>query len=304
MEIRSWSYDAFPAYAEPTEGAVWMDTTGDEVGVLYTQQQIVYMTAEGTPLHMDVLTPFTRNRPDAVYPCIAFVPGSAWMQQNIALVLPLLAQLARRGFIVAAVEYRHSGLAHYPAQIVDARNAVRYLRLHAQELHIDPARMLLAGDSSGGHTAVFGALRHNDDTPENAFPGVSAEVCGVVDYYGSVSVLTEDANPSTPNHKLPDSPEGRVMGGVNLRERPDLCRELSAQCHITKDTALAPMLILHGTKDRIVNAEQSVALYRCLRAAGKDAALYLLRGADHGGAEFWTPQVLDVVEAFARRCMR
>lgn len=304
MDIKKWSYDAFPAFAEPVDGAVWLDTTGDETGVLHTRQHVEYVREGGTALHLELLTPFTRNSPSAVYPCIVFIPGSAWMKQNVPLVLPQLALLAERGYVVAAVEYRHSGIAAYPAQIIDARNAVRYLRLHARELRIDPERMLLAGDSSGGHTAVFAALRHNDDTEENRFPGVSAEVSGVVDYYGSVSVLRDDDNPSTINHKLPDSPEGMVMGGANLRERPELRRELSVRCHITEETTVAPMLILHGTKDRLVNTRQSVELYRTLRAAGKKAELYLLRGADHGGAEFWTAQVLDIVDAFARQCFR
>ena len=302
MKIQTWSYDDFPAFAEAVEGAAWLNTTGGEIGVFHTGQHVEYVQESGTALHLEILTPFTRSCPDAVYPCVAFIPGSAWMKQNVPLVLPQLARLAERGYVVAAVEYRHSGIAAYPAQIIDARNAVRYLRLHARELRLDPERMILAGDSSGGHTAVFAALRHNDNTEENRFPGVSAEVSGIVDYYGSVSVLHDDDNPSTLNHKLPDSPEGMVMGGANLREHPDLCRELSARSHITEETVVAPVLILHGTKDRLVNTRQSVELYKTLRAAGKKAELYLLRGADHGGAEFWTSPVLDIVDGFMLKC--
>lgn len=131
---------------------------------------------------------------------------------------------------------------------------------------------------------------------------VSAEVKGIVDYYGSVSVMLEDGNPSTINHHLPDSPEGMEMGGVNLRERPDLCKKLSVECNIDETTEVAPALILHGTKDRTVNTRESVILYRRMKEVGKDVQLYLIKGADHGGPEFWMPEVIDIVDSFIQRC--
>ena len=150
---------------------------------------VEYVKEGGVPLHMEILTPFTRNKQEGVYPCVVFVQGSAWMKQDVLEHIPLYAHLAERGYIVAIVEYRHSGIAPYPAQAVDARNAIRYIKVHAEELHVDPDKMILAGDSSGGHTAMFGGLRHNDDSDENRFPGISAEVSGIINYYGSVSVL-------------------------------------------------------------------------------------------------------------------
>ena len=44
--------------------------------------------------------------------------------------------------------------------------------------------------------------------------------------------MLEDGMPSTINHHLPDSPEGKQMGGVNLRENTELCRKLSVECNI------------------------------------------------------------------------
>lgn len=62
------------------------------------------------------------------------------------------------------------------------------------------------------------------------------------------------------------------------------------------------MLIFHGTKDRIVNCKCSVILYERLKQTGHDATLYLLRGADHGGAEFWTDEIIGIVDRFCRHC--
>ena len=115
--------------------------------------------------------------------------------------------------------------------------------------------------------------------------------------------MRPDSNPSTINHNQPDSPEGMEMGGIDLIKRPDLVKALSAECNIDKSTRIAPMLIFHGTKDRVVNTWCSVDLYNQLKRCGKDVALYLLDGADHGGAEFWTSEILDIVQEFIAKCL-
>ncbi len=116
--------------------------------------------------------------------------------------------------------------------------------------------------------------------------------------------MLEDGNPSTLNHHQADSPEGMEMGGVDLRNRPDLCRQLSVEENITAETDVAPTLIFHGTKDRTVNTKESVLLYNAMKAAGKDVTFYLIQGADHGGPEFWTDRVLDIVDGFIRKCVQ
>lgn len=311
MEIKEWSYEEFPEFTEPVEGVEAIPTTGDGLSVHY-MHDVEYANVDGIPLHLQILIPASRNdhfipfgeQEKLSLPCFVYVQGSAWMQQYVYMNLCQLAKLARRGYVCAIVEYRHSGQAPFPAQAVDTRNAIRFLRVNAKKYGIDPDRMVVAGDSSGGHTAMWAGLRHNDGTEENLFPGVSAEVKGIVNYYGSVSVMLEDSNPSTLNHHQPDSPEGMEMGGVDLRDRMDLRRQLSVEENITPETDVAPTLIFHGTKDRIVNTRESVLLYRAMKAAGKDVTFYLLQGADHGGPEFWTDRVLDIVDEFIRRCVQ
>lgn len=301
MEIKEWTYEDFPEFTETVEGAGVIETTGEELGVRYAHD-IEYIQMDGVPLHIQLLIPFSRNQFEPVWPCVVFIQGSAWFEQDVYMQLPALADLAKRGYIIACVQYRHSGMASFPAQVIDARNAVRFLRQNAGKYHIDPDRVIMSGDSSGGHTAMFAGIMHDDDSVGNLFPGVSAEVKGIINLYGSVSVMMEDGNPSTVNHHLPDSPEGQVMGGINLRERPDLCKKLSVECNITESTDIAPVLIFHGTKDRTVNTQQSVTLYRRLREAGKQASLYLVQGADHGGPEFWTDKTIDIMDMFIKQC--
>ena len=302
MELKQWTYDEFPAFTTPIEGVKVLSTNGDGWRVSYIPN-VEFVTEGGITLKLQILQPRSRNNPEPVLPCVVYVKGSAWMKQDIYADIPALSKLAERGFIVAIVEYRHSGLAPFPAPIVDARNAVRFLRKNAGKYRINAERIIIAGDSSGGHTAVFAGLRHNDDTNENSYPGISGEVKGIINYYGSCSLMRPDSNPSTINHNQPDSPEGMEMGGIDLIKRPDLVKALSAECNIDESTRIAPMLIFHGTKDRVVNTWCSVDLYNQLKRCGKDVALYLLDGADHGGAEFWTSEILDIVQEFIAKCL-
>ncbi len=301
MEVKEWTYEEMPEFTEEVEGSHLIPTTGDEIGVNYIHD-VEYAEINGVKLHLQILFPFSRNEPEMICPCLVYVQGSAWFPQYVYADVANAAALVRRGFVVAIVEYRHSGIASFPAQIMDARNAVRFLRLHAAEFHLDPEKIVMSGNSSGGHTAVFAGMSQDEET-DNLYPGVSADVKGIIDYYGSCSVMKEDSNPIQVLHCQADSPEGMVMGHVDLRNRPDLKRKLSAECNITEETVIPPVLIFHGTKDRTVNCEGSVILYRQLKKCGKDVRLYLLKGADHGGAEFWAEPVLDVVEEFMGYCL-
>ncbi len=271
MEVKAWTYEDLPEFTEQIEGAQYIDTTGDEQGVLYLHD-VEYAEVKGTKLHLQILVPNSRNnsffpggqkKPNK-RPCFVFVQGSAWMKQYVYGNVVQLGKIAAKGYVCAIVEYRPSDIAYFPAQVVDTHNAVRFLKKNAEQFGIDPERMIFAGDSSGGHTAVWAGMLEDDDTSGNLFPGISASVKGIVDYYGSTSLVSPDSNPQTVNHCLPDSPDGKVMGNANLIEHPELARALSAECNIYPEMPIPPVLIFHGTKDRVVNCTGSKKLYQRL----------------------------------------
>ena len=305
MEIKQWTYEEYPSFDEPVEGAVRIPTTGDEKGT-YIYSDVVYATVDTVPLRLQIITPQSRNSRVGRkrYPCLVYVQGSAWMKQNINAKLGLLARLAEKGYVIAVVEYRHSGVAPFPAAVLDTRNAIRFMKVHAEEYGADSSRVFVGGDSSGGHTAIFSQIIQDDEEKTNLFPGICAEVKGILSFYGASSMMLEDGMPSTIEHHLPESPEGKVMGGVNLREHPELCRKLSVECNVDENTPLPPVLLFHGTKDRTINPRVSVVIYRRLRQCKKDVQLYLLEGADHGGSEFWTEEIQNIVMQFFTHCLQ
>ena len=307
MEIKEWTYEEYPAFDEYVEGAVRIPTSGDEIGS-YIFSNVEYANMDGVPLHLQIITPRTRNmendNKERKYPCLVYVQGSAWQKQNINAKLGLLARLAEKGYIIAVVEYRDSEIAAFPAVAIDTRNAIRFMKLHCAEYMADPENMFVGGDSSGGHAAMFSQIIKDDDADTNLYPGINADVKGIIIFYGACSVMLEDGTPSTLNHHLPDSPEGMEMGGVDLRKHPELCRKLSVECNIDADTELPPVLMFHGTKDRTINPRVSVEVYNRLKQCGKDVKLYFLEGADHGGSEFWTEEIQEIVIQFIKENMK
>ena len=302
MEIKNWTYEEYPSFSEEVEGAYRIITSGDEKGTDIST--VEYENIDGRALHLKVIIPQTRNSQnnDKRYPCFVYVQGSAWFKQNISSKLGLLARLAEKGYVIAVVEYRHSGIAPFPAQASDTRNAIRFMKIHAKEYKVDVDQIFVGGDSSGGHTAMFSQLIQDDDQGSNLYPAASADVKGIISFYGASSVMLEDGMPSTINHHLPDSPEGLEMGGINLREHPELCRKMSVECNIDENTPLPPVLMFHGTKDRTINPSVSVLIYNKLRECEKDVQLYLLEGADHGGSEFWTEEIQKIIINFFSEC--
>ena len=304
MEIKKWTYEEYPSFDEEVEGAVRIPTTGDEKGT-YIYSNVEYAKMDGVPLHLQIITPQTRNQQNKKeqYPCLVYVQGSAWMKQNINAKLGLLARLAEKGYVIAVVEYRDSELAPFPAVAVDTRNAIRFMKLHGAEYKADTEKMFVGGDSSGGHAAMFSQIVQDDEESTNLYPGTNADVKGIISFYGACSMMLEDGMPSTMDHHLPESPEGKQMGGVNLRNHPELCRKMSVECNVEEETQLPPVLMFHGTKDRTINPRVSVEVYRKLKECGKDVSLYFLEGADHGGSEFWTEEVQEIVVNFMHKVL-
>lgn len=309
MEVKDWSYEEFPEFTREVEGAVRVPTTGKEMGVEYLRD-IVFASRETGDLRLQVLLPTTRelkatraaikstgiDARAASFPCLVYVQGSAWKKQDCYRDLPQLARLAARGIVVAVVEYRPSNVAPFPAQVEDALEAVHFMAENAERFDVASEKIVLGGNSSGGHTAMYACVAR-DAGGELLLP---ACVRGVIDWYGAVSLMHEDGYPTTINTLTAESPEGMLMG-VDLRERDDLRRLATVAEHVSEEAAFPPALIVHGTKDRTVNCELSAELHGKLRACGHDSEFVLVQGADHGGCEFFCDELVDVYEGFIRR---
>lgn len=299
IEVKEYTYETMPDYICNLDNIPEIQMSGEEIGVDYLPD-IVYDRKDGVDLHLQLLVPSMFNHPDKKFPGVVFIQGSAWKKQNIYRNVANIGALAKRGYVCAIVEYRHSGIAHFPAQIIDGKNAIRYLKAHHDQYHLDSDNIIIMGDSSGGHTSAMIGMTAKTDLFDQPINQYDCFVKGIIDLYGAVDITMPDGFPSTLNHQLSDSPEGMLMG-YNIRENIEEAKVANVKSYVALD--YPAMLILHGTKDKTVFCKQSVELYQAIKNAGKSVKLYLVRGSDHGGAVFWKEEVIDLYDDFIKSCL-
>lgn len=272
---------------------------------VYVHLNVPYARKSGRVLHLHIIQPSrdaTFESPDHVFSerfaCVAFVQGSAWSEQSLGSAMAFWCRFAERGYTIAIVEYRPSSVATFPAQVQDAKTAVRWLRAHADDYSVDPGRLVLAGDSSGGHTALMvhatQSLRVFDDEP-----GEPLDIAAFVDFYGPTDLARLNDGPTVMDHAGPESPEGRLFGGVALAEVPDLVRQANPATWLDQARRLAPLLMLHGSADPIIPFAQSALHFAALREVGQEADLVRVTDAGHGvWPAMFNEQVADLVDGF------
>jgi acetyl esterase/lipase len=226
-----------------------------------------------TRLALDIVRPRAASGP---LPAIVLIHGGGFRAGNRESYLPLCIKLAQRGYATATVTYRLSPGHQFPAPVYDVKAAVRWLRANAARFGIDPDRIGVTGGSAGGTLALFVGL--TPGVAELEGPGgnldQSSRVSCVVNFYGATDFTKSYGKSVDAADVLP-----LFLGGDLEHART---AHLRASPLYWVSPNAAPVLSIHGTVDRYVAHEQSVWITERLRAAGVEAELETIEGADHG----------------------
>jgi acetyl esterase/lipase len=248
------------------------------------------------PLELDLYTPV----PSVAAPVIVFLHGGGWRMGSRTTFCPTwrdwtpdpFHRLVAAGFAVASVDYRLSAEAVFPAQLEDVQAAVAWLHTRAGELGIDPTRVVVWGESAGGHLAALLGLTAEAD----------CQVKGVVDWYGAADLVSLPGQARPDAIARADAPDSResLLIGAPLLDAPELARRASPVTYVHPDAP--PFHIAHGAADRFIPAAQSAQLADALRAAGVEVEYRLVPGTDHLWMGAPDPEGLFAAAvAFARR---
>jgi len=332
--MQSSNSPIIPTSAESPPGmkTLYADRSGSH-SVSYIPD-IVYDTRAGLPLHLQMLYPSPQPMglmmkimreqnperfppedkskkseatspppmPQTKHPLVVYVQGSAWGKQDCKRSLPNLVEIARQGYAIASVEYRPSNVAPWPGFLCDVKAAIRYLRQNAELFGIDPARIAVWGDSSGGHTALLvGSTGWTKEFDDGLCSDQSSAVSAAISFYGLSDISKINDVPRNPMYV--NSPENMVPENILLRtntaEHPEACAPANPINYIHKDKNYPPFLLLHGDEDDMVPFNQSVLMYNKLVETEKQVDFYKVKGAGHG-RHFWTKEVLETVIQFLR----
>jgi acetyl esterase/lipase len=235
------------------------------------------------PLELDLWLPPEGH---GAVPVVVFLHGGGWRMGSRHSAGPAyraadpspFEEIAQAGIAVAGVDYRLSGEATWPAQLHDAKAAVRWLRDRADDLGLDPERIAAWGESAGGHLAeLLGLVTDPALEGDVGVRGTSSRVAAVVAWYApsDVAAVAPDTGGDPAD---PASREAQLLGAP-APSVPELAAQASPVSHVAPGAP--PFLLLHGEADRFVPCIQSVRLHTALVEAGVQAEVYLYEDADH-----------------------
>lgn len=265
---------------------------------------VAYAASAGEPLKLDVVAPATGGP----HPCVILLHGGAWKtgtrkdlstpKMNVGTPGKSLAEvLAAKGFATASVGYRLAPKDRFPAQIQDAKTAVRFLRANAAKYNIDPDRIGAMGFSAGGHiAALLGTADKSAGFEGDLYPEQSSRVSCVVDFFGPTDLMLYCETPAL--EKIFFVP----LIGCPSGDDPGRYKKASPIEHVTKDDP--PFLIVHGTADLIVPVIHSERLHDKLVATGVKSELVTVKGEGHGWGGAKAVETIDRAAAFLAEHLR
>jgi acetyl esterase/lipase len=205
-------------------------------------------------------------------PGMLVIHGGSWIGGSKSEYGPQFARLTEHGYVVFAADYKlaRPGDPGWPDALDDLREAVRWIRSHAEEFQVDPNRLTALGSGAGGHlAALLGTL------PPESGPGeASARVQAVVGLYGP-----SDLADLVHRRSLANDPVNAFLGdspGENMAR----ATAASPINHVTAGDS--PMLLIHGSDDAWVHLEQSKRLADALAGVRVRHRLIVVPGARHG----------------------
>jgi acetyl esterase/lipase/enterochelin esterase-like enzyme len=238
-------------------------------------RDIAYREGKSKAWRLDMAMPAAQS--DEPGPALLIVHGGGWSQgsRKVDVFQKMMTDYAQKGYVTVNIDYRLTGEAPFPACLEDVKCAVRWLRAHAGEYHIDPDRIGAYGHSAGAHLALMLAM-----TSES--PGLEGDG-GWEDRSSLVNVVVGGSPPTELGRDVPMAkkewwPIGHVAGNH------------------------PPMLLIQGGADRIVRPELTEDFVRKMKAKGADIQYLKIEGGGHGVAYAENLDVTDpVIETFLAR---
>jgi len=258
---------------------------GDDT--IIVEDNITYGKVGDIELKLDLARP----KGDGPFPAIVFIHGGGWSGGNRQGYRGQIQEAARRGYVAATISYRLMKFDQakketttadpiFPAQIHDAKAAIRWVRANAKNYHVEPDRIGVTGGSAGGHLSLLVGLTDPSSglEGESGNPEQSSRVQAVVNVFGPTDMATCYETSSV-------AWIFRLFMGGTPAEAAECYKAASPVTYVSKDDP--PVLTLHGDQDVLVPIEQATTLDEKMKAVGANHTLMVFEGQGHGfGGEY------------------
>ena len=212
------------------------------------------------------------------HPAIVDVHGGQWTKYDRLQNESIHLELAARGIVVAALDFRMPPVATYPLPVADINYGIRWFKANAENFGTRGSLIGGLGTSSGGHQLMLNVLRPDDPRYAgiNGFPGVDASLRFAIVGWGVVDPVARYAM----------AKRGELNEIVASHDAywPSIeaMAEGSPQAILgSASGALPPLLYLQGDRDDNLTPDMADRFVRAYRAAGGDARLESFAGEPH-----------------------
>jgi acetyl esterase/lipase len=260
-------------------------------------KNLTYTRAGGRSIKLDVIRPATPPAAGQRRPAILQIHGGAWIiGDKREQGLPLLKYLAACGWVTFNANYRLSPGATWPDHLLDLKQAVRWIREHADDYGVDPGFVAVTGGSAGGHLSAMMALTGNEPEYQPGFEEVDTSLQAAVPFYG-IYDFTDRLGTA------PDELREWILEPIVVKrffaDDPEAFRKASPMDLVRPDAP--PFLIVHGARDTLAPVDDAREFARLLGDASDSPVRYLeLPGAQHAFDVFTSIRTRRVVRAVHR----
>jgi acetyl esterase/lipase len=230
-------------------------------------------------------------------PTLLQIHGGGWVvgsknEQGI----PLMLQLASRGWVCVSVDYRLAPFATFPEPLVDVKRAIAWLREHAAEYGANPDFLVVTGGSAGGHLASLVALTANDPEYQPGFEDVDTSVKGCVAFYGVYDFTDRHGHYRNPGlAKL----LARWVMKQPLADGRTAFERASPMSRVHEEAP--PFFLVHGDRDTLVPVAEARRFSEALRTSLRVPVVYAeIPGAQHAFEIFPSLRTTFVVHGVER----
>lgn len=247
--------------------------------------------------HLDIYLPAGENAITHA-PVLLQVHGGAWsIGEKEHQGRPLMNQMAAKGWVCVAINYRLSPRDAWPAHIVDVKRAIAWVRDNIADYGGDPDYLAITGGSAGGHLTALAALTPGDPDFQPGFEDADTRVQAAVPFYGVYDFAGSTGLKNAIGMR--DAFLGPRVMQTTWADAPDTYEAASPILRVTPD---APdFFVIHGELDSMVSVDQARLFVAELRRTSEKSVVYAeLPGAQHAFEVFHSIRSAHAVRAVDR----
>lgn len=241
----------------------------------WMQPDVVYGSANNTPLKLDIWYPRDNDKPT---PTVVYIHGGGWIFGSKEGAVYQLLPYLERGWRVVNVEYRMAGNSLAPGSVEDTRCALRWIYRNAAQWKFDTSKIILTGHSAGGHLSLITGMLPDGTPLDNRCYGdakygdVPMKPAAIVNWYGISDVNDLIEGPNVKNYAK--------MWMGSMSNAAEVAKSVSPLTYVRKD--LPPVITIHGDKDDVVPYTHATRLHDALIKSGNVSQLLTITGGGHG----------------------